>query len=79
MVPGDAGVLRRVTPDGEVAWATRVTGASRGMHGTPAIANGAVYVGAYDGALYAFDLETGERFWRRQLGDAIGSSPAYDR
>lgn len=77
IVPGDSGFLWRVTPDGAVVWRTRVTEATRGMHGTPAIANGAVYIGAYDGALSAFELETGERFWRRKLGDAIGSSPAY--
>ncbi|MDZ7702275.1 MAG: PQQ-binding-like beta-propeller repeat protein [Halobacteriales archaeon] len=77
VIPGDSGVLRRVTPAGEVVWATRLTTASRGMHGTPAIANGTVYIGAYDGACYAVDLETGERAWRRRLGDAIGSSPGY--
>jgi outer membrane protein assembly factor BamB len=77
VVPGDSGFLWRVTPEGNVVWRTRVTDASRGMHGTPVVANGAVYIGAYDGAFYAFDLETGERFWRRKLGDAIGSSPGY--
>lgn len=77
VVAGDAGDLLRVTPAGEVVWRTAVTAAVRGMHGTPVIANGAAYVGAYDGALYAFDLETGTRYWRRKLGDAIGSSPGY--
>ncbi|WP_251328975.1 PQQ-binding-like beta-propeller repeat protein [Haloplanus pelagicus] len=77
VVPGDTGDLRRVTPAGDVVWTAAVEETRRGIHGTPAIANGTVYVGAYDGALYAFDLETGERFWRRKLGDAIGSSPGY--
>jgi len=77
VVPGDDRVVRRVSPDGEVKWTATVEPTSRGMHGTPTIANGTVYVGAYDGALYAFDLETGERYWRRKLGDAIGSSPGY--
>jgi outer membrane protein assembly factor BamB len=77
VVPGDTGVVRRVTPGGEVVWTASVEETGRGIHGTPAIANGAVYVGAYDGALYAFDLDTGDRFWRRKLGDAIGSSPGY--
>ena len=77
VVPGDTGELRRVTPDGRVRWTAATDSSARGVHGTPTIANGAVYVGAYDGALYAFDLETGERFWRRKLGDAIGSSPGY--
>ena len=77
VVPGDTGEVRRFTPDGDVVWTAAVEETARGIHGTPALANGTVYVGAYDGALYAFDLETGERFWRRKLGDAIGSSPGY--
>ncbi|MFB6074795.1 MAG: PQQ-binding-like beta-propeller repeat protein [Haloarculaceae archaeon] len=77
VVPGDTGEIRRVAPDGTVLWQAAVEPARRGIHGTPAIANGAVYIGAYDGALYAFDLETGERYWRTKLGDAIGSSPGY--
>jgi outer membrane protein assembly factor BamB len=77
VVPGDTGDIRRVTPAGEVVWTAAVEETKRGVHGTPTIANEAVYVGAYDGALYAFDLATGERFWRRKLGDAIGSSPGY--
>jgi outer membrane protein assembly factor BamB len=77
VVPGDTGEVRRVTPTGDVVWTAAVEEATRGIHGTPALANGAVYVGAYDGALYAFDRDTGERFWRQKLGDAIGSSPGY--
>lgn len=77
VVPGDTGDLRAVAPDGEVRWTAETDTDGRGIHGTPAIANGAVYVGAYDGALYAIDLETGERHWRAPLGGAIGSSPGY--
>lgn len=77
VVPGDNGEVRAVRPDGSVRWRTDATDASRGFHGTPTVANGAVYVGAYDGALYAFDLETGAEYWGVRLGDAIGSSPGY--
>lgn len=77
VVPGDTGEVRRVTPGGDVVWTAVVEESTRGIHGTPTVANGTVYVGAYDGALYALDLDTGERFWRRTLGDAIGSSPGY--
>jgi outer membrane protein assembly factor BamB len=77
LIPGDAGELRRVTPGGDVVWTADVTDASRGIHGTPAVANGTAYIGAYDGALSAIDVETGDRFWRAALGDAIGSSPGY--
>ncbi|WP_276257811.1 PQQ-binding-like beta-propeller repeat protein [Haloglomus litoreum] len=77
VVPGDDGTVRAFTPDGELLWASAIQPASRGIHGTPAVAGGLVYIGGYDGGLYAFDLGSGERVWRRKLGDAIGSSPAY--
>jgi outer membrane protein assembly factor BamB len=77
VVPGDSGDVLAVRPDGEVRWRADVTNATRGFHGTPAIANDTVYVGAYDGGLCALDLASGERHWRVQLGDAIGSSPGY--
>jgi outer membrane protein assembly factor BamB len=77
LVADDTGRLRRIEPDGTVRWTATVEPTSRGIHGTPAVANGTAYVGAYDGALYAFDLATGRRRWRTPLGDAIGSSPVY--
>lgn len=73
----DTGRVRAISTDGEVRWETTITQATRGSHGTPAIANDTVYVGAYDGALSALDLETGRRRWRTELGDAIGASPTY--
>jgi outer membrane protein assembly factor BamB len=77
LIPGDTGDVTSLTPAGEVRW-TASTGASgRGIHGTPSVANGLVYIGAYDGVLYAFDVETGDRVWKADLGDAIGSSPKY--
>jgi outer membrane protein assembly factor BamB len=77
VVAGDTGEVRRVSASGDVRWESSVEPTTRGIHGTPAVANGTVYVGAYDGAMYAFDVETGERRWRTGLGDAIGSSPVY--
>jgi len=77
LVPGDAGELRRVGPDGTVEWTTELTAAMRGIHGTPAVANGVAYIGAYDGAVSAVDVGTSERYWRSDVSDAIGSSPAY--
>jgi outer membrane protein assembly factor BamB len=43
---------------------------------SPAVANGAVYVGSGDGSLYALDLATGARRWRYEAGSAVTSSPA---
>jgi len=77
LVADDTGRLRAVGTDGRVRWATDLTAATRGSHGTPAVANGTAYVGTYDGALSAVDIETGQRLWRTDLGDAIGASPTY--
>lgn len=43
---------------------------------SPAIANGVIYFGSYDGYLYALDLNTGQEKWRYKTGDGIGSSPS---
>jgi len=77
LVPGDSGSLWRVAPAGDVVWETTVTSASRGMHGTPAVVDGVAFVGSYDGVLTALDVASGDLTWRANLGDAIGSSPAY--
>lgn len=77
ILPGDSRRVYRLSPDGDIRWQTKITDATRGIHGTPAIANGSVYLGAYDGVFTALDLETGAIEWQTPLGDAIGSSPAY--
>jgi polyvinyl alcohol dehydrogenase (cytochrome) len=38
---------------------------------TPVIADGVVYVGSYDGSLYALDLHSGERRWVYATGAAV--------
>ncbi len=77
VVGGDTGRLYAIDGDGVLLWTADTAEATRGIHGTPTVAGDTVYVGAYDGALYAFDRATGRRRWRVRLGDAIGSSPAY--
>jgi len=77
VVPGDSGLVYRVGPDGEVRWRGATDPSVRGIHGTPAVANGQVYVGAYEGSLYAFDATSGIQTWQARLGDAIGASPLY--
>ncbi|MFB6129474.1 MAG: PQQ-binding-like beta-propeller repeat protein [Salinigranum sp.] len=77
VIPGDTGVVTSVTPDGRIRWTASTEPSRNGIHGTATVANGLVYVGAYDGALYAFDVDTGRRVWRTKLGDSIGSSPVY--
>ena len=43
---------------------------------SPAVANGAVYVGSDDGKLYAFDAMTGATKWTGVTGGTVFSSPA---
>src|SRR5947207_6381610 len=43
----------------------------------PAVVNGVVYVGSYDGNLYALDAASGTKKWAFHAGNSIGySSPA---
>ncbi|MFT4890478.1 MAG: outer membrane protein assembly factor BamB [Halobacteriales archaeon] len=43
---------------------------------SPVVADGTLYVGSYDGHLYAVSLETGDTLWRYRTGDRIDGSPA---
>ncbi len=65
----------RVT--GLIKWRFTTRFSKNGIHGSPAIDpdRGFVYIGGYDGRLYAVDRETGKRVWGTSLGDYIGSSP----
>ena len=42
---------------------------------SPAVANGAVFVGSHDRHLYAVDAESGEEIWRFKTGDRVFGSP----
>lgn len=44
---------------------------------SPAVVNGIVYVGSWDGRLYALDARTGKVRWFAQTGDHITSSLAH--
>ncbi|MBN2530335.1 MAG: PQQ-binding-like beta-propeller repeat protein [Deltaproteobacteria bacterium] len=71
--------------NGEIAWEFRTrsfnTEQSRegvihyGIHGTPAVDDRRVYIGDYDGYMYAVDKESGALVWQQQLADSIGASP----
>jgi eukaryotic-like serine/threonine-protein kinase len=54
-------------------WAFQTDGAVRS---SPAIADGAAFVGSKDGNLYAIDLATGQERWRFATGGPVVSSPA---
>ncbi len=56
-----------------VQWAFKTGGP---IVGSPAVADGVVYIGSMDGYLYAIDQETGKEKWKFKSRMAIASSPA---
>ncbi len=60
---------------GKLRWKLRVGSAARGIHGTAALDAESVFIGAYNGTLYALRKRDGELAWALRLGDTIGSSP----
>ena len=72
---GELVAVNRYT--GLVEWRFKTRFSRNGIHGSPTVDadRGYVYIGAYDGRLYAVDSETGKRVWGTGLGDYIGSSP----
>ncbi len=82
VIPADTGKVYAVEPDGTQVWSVETGATNLGIHGTPLIVDDTAYIGGYDGALYAFDVETGERVWKTSRwrlhgAIAIGSSPVY--
>jgi outer membrane protein assembly factor BamB len=55
-----------------IEWSARADDA---IWASPVIADGTLYVGSYDGRLYAISIETGEVQWRYRAGDRIDGSP----
>jgi outer membrane protein assembly factor BamB len=71
--PHQTGVAAATLPDKlQVLWTFSTKDA---IEGTPAIANGVVYVGSFDEHFYAIDLATGRERWRYKAG-AIKSPAA---
>ena len=46
------------------------------VFGSPAIANGIVFIGSVDSNIYALDAFTGKLLWSASVGGFIHSSPA---
>lgn len=46
------------------------------VYSSPAVVDGTVFVGSWDGKVYALDARTGEEVWTFDTGTAISSSPA---
>ena len=75
IVGADSGMVYSFAADGTLDWSAYTHAAAFGIHGTPTVADGVVYIGAYDGALYAYSRESGALLYRTEIGDSIGSSP----
>ena len=58
-----------------VKWQFKTQGS---IASSPAIANGIVYIGSADGALYAVDEKSGQQKWKTQTRGPIASSPAVN-
>lgn len=60
-------------PEPSLAWAFET---SDSIWSSPVVADERVYVGSYDGNLYAVDVEDGTETWRFETDDRIDGSPA---
>ncbi len=82
VIAADSGQVQVRRPDGRLVWTAQTEATGLGFHGSPAVVGERAYLGGYDGALYAFDVTTGDRLWKTTsatLGGtlAVGSSPAF--
>jgi outer membrane protein assembly factor BamB len=58
-----------------VRWSAATGNSSAGINSSAAVADGRVFVGSDDGALYAFGTG-GARLWTKKIGGRVRSSPA---
>ncbi len=77
-VGSDQGFLLALTDTGSERWRYQVRDTQWGIHSSPAVYQGKVYFGAYDGWVYCLDAVTGVLHWEVRPGQWIGSSPAID-
>ena len=74
-VGSDTGWFWKMDHTGEILWSFYVPGSGNGIHSSAGMDDKKVYIGAYNGFMYALDKETGDLVWARPVGDYIGSSP----
>ncbi len=72
--PEQTGVASRPLPDKlRIQWQFK---AKDGIEGTAVIADGTVFIGSFDGHLYALGLVNGQEKWKSKLG-AIKAAPGF--
>jgi outer membrane protein assembly factor BamB len=65
------GSLGTAVPEGTV---TKVFTSGAGMHSSPVIAGGIIYVGSRDGNMYAIEESSGKQLWSFKTGSWVDSS-----
>jgi len=65
------------TESGKIVWEHIATASAKrkGIWSTPALHNGRLYFGAYNGVVYCLDSLTGAEIWAQSYGEWVGSSP----
>jgi outer membrane protein assembly factor BamB len=71
---GGKSLLAVDSTNGKELWRTE----PRDMFTAPAVANGLIYVGNFDGYFYAFDQKTGGEKWKFHSGGLFWAGPAAD-
>lgn len=74
----DAGRMQAFdTGSGELVWEHIATGAAprKGIWSTPAVYDGRLYYGAYNGVVYCLESDTGREIWTQSCCEWIGASP----
>jgi outer membrane protein assembly factor BamB len=71
---GGKSLLAVDSTNGKELWRTQHSD----MFTAPAVANGLIYVGNFDGYFYAFDQKTGAEKWKVQSGGLFWAGPAVD-
>lgn len=74
-VGSDTGFFIKLSHQGELLWKFYVPGSLNGFHGTAALDEKKVYIGAYNGFMYALDKSNGELVWTNPVANYIGASP----
>ncbi len=59
--------------NGKIIWSTTIGGS---IWSSPAIGDGKLYIGSWDGYLYCIDTSDGKTIWKYPTGNSITSSPA---
>lgn len=73
-VGSDSGWFYAFEHSGKLKWRFNFSNASKGIHATAVLDQKRVYIGAYNGRLYALDKETGHPDWVVEMGVALGAS-----